>query len=61
MAFLLFQSVSVTPPNDAINVEFRGPVKLPSDVLQATPVAFISFTGTYLFRNSLRILSLKDS
>ena len=36
----------MTPPNDAINVEFRGPVKLPSDVLQATPVAFISFTGT---------------
>ena len=35
----------MTPPNDAINVEFRGPVKLPSDVLQATPVAFISFTG----------------
>ncbi len=33
------------PPNDAVNVEFRGPVKLPSDVLQATPIAFISFTG----------------
>ena len=44
---IYLQSITVSPPNDAISIEFR-PTKLQPDVLQTTPVALISYTGSYI-------------
>ena len=44
ICLLLFQSVQVSPPNDAISVDFR-PLKLQPDGTRQYTVAQITFRG----------------
>ena len=44
--FSAFQSVTVSPPNEAISIDFR-PAKLQPELLRQTTVAYISFKGRY--------------
>lgn len=39
-----FQSVTVSPPNEAISIDFR-PIKLQSELLRPITVAHITFKG----------------
>ena len=41
---ILIQSVTISPPNDAISVDFR-PMKIQPELLRQTTVAHITFRG----------------
>ena len=43
--YVLFpQSVTVSPPNDAVSVDFR-PTKMQPELLRQTTIAYVTFKG----------------